>query len=154
MGIIFASEVVQWSYTLAIHSQWRNKHRDEMECWNLSPNMTFMAAIMAGILSTMVMVWSIWTMVIDGSIPANNIICSLLSIGLHLSHIHFMALIARCVKIPITLWPPLSRTVSKYVICKTSYIGNVVDFKRRREDRKLSKTNQNHQDKEGLSRGF
>jgi len=115
VGVILAIEVVQWSYTLAVHSHWMSKHMDEMVYCNLSSKMAFIAAVMAGLLSVLVMVWAVWVAVL-GTVYFNIMVCGILALGLHLSHIHFMALIGRCVEIPITLWPPLSKMVSKFIV--------------------------------------
>jgi uncharacterized membrane protein len=115
VGVVLAIEVVQWGYTLAVHAHWMTKHKEEMICWNLSPRMAFIAAVMAGMLSVFVMAWAIWVTVL-GTVYVNILICGVLALGLHLSHIHFMALLGRCVEIPFTLWPPISKMVSKYIV--------------------------------------
>jgi hypothetical protein len=135
MGVVLAIEVVQWSYTLAVHSHWMTKHKDEMDCHNLSPRMAFIAAIMAGLLSVLVMAWAIWVVILV-TVYANTLICGVLALGLHLSHIHFMALIGRCVGVPLTLWPPLSKMVSKFIVRRHPCTHIKLALRnRRREDR-------------------
>jgi len=115
IGMTLATEVLQWSYTLAVHSHWMTKHKDELDCSSLSPRMAYVAAIMAGLLSVSVVMWVVWDTILSAT-PTSPMVCGILSSGLHLSHIHFMALVGRCIGVPHTLWPPLSKMVSKYIV--------------------------------------
>lgn len=110
---LLTNEALFWSWALARHAYWMDKHRELIHCKNLNCRMTMLASIMAGTLSTLVGVWYICYSIDSQALFYRD---SLLVCGIQLSHIHFMALLARCTELPRELWPLPSQWLSKYVV--------------------------------------
>jgi hypothetical protein len=113
-----AHEALQWGWSLGQHALWMSKHNCYPECKEINCRMAGIASIMASILSGFVGVWTIY--IIISSSPT-LMVCLLLGTCVHLSHIHFMALIARCTAMPVECWPLMSKWISIHLISKYIY---------------------------------
>lgn len=83
--------------------------------------MTSIAAVMAGGLSILMGVWFICYRV---DAPDRFYIASAIVAGIQLSHIHFLALLARCTELPMELWPLPSKCVAKYMTVHVIKVGS------------------------------
>jgi len=109
-------ESLYWSFTLARHASWMDKHSALIHCKNLDCRKTMLVTIMAGSFSLLVGAYFI-IYSIDSPLFYKD---SMIACGIQLSHIHYAAVLARCTELPIELWPIWSRFMSKYFMGRAS----------------------------------
>jgi len=128
-------EVIQWSWTLFVHARWMANHRDLIKCKSLSFRMTYIAAFMAGCLSIVMFMWVIY--VAYNGRATRLIVPMCIGTSLQLSHIHFMAILGRCVELPVSLWPPFSKWVSRRIIRRSPCVTIAGFLDRRARKRRI-----------------
>jgi len=114
-GFLCAHESLQWGWSLGTHSLWMKNHESIIRCPDVNYRMVGIASIMSSLLTACILPWMIF-LIIHGS--SHLLVCLFIGTTVNLSHIHFMALLARCTSMPIECWPLLSRFMSKYIVRK------------------------------------
>lgn len=106
-------EAVMWGWTLNRHSAWLEKHPEYDRRLLVSYPMLRKASKMAGFLSIVVWLW--WITISIGNFNDSlfhYVVCSFIVASIQLSHIHFMAIVARYSCLPLSMWPVVSKQVS------------------------------------------